>query len=171
VRSRRPVRNVVTYAGDDKKEKKEEKKSSSIPKEKVLLKFAIRCSDTAYGEQLAVVGNTTALGAWDEKSKGVALKWSEGDVWKGSVEVPAGGNVEYKLLIKNKHGHIRWENYPHNRLVQLYDGGAELTVVGKFGAELDVTKKGSEEKNVKVSINIHSRVNFGGGAVQVRESS
>jgi alpha-amylase len=49
---------------------------------------------------VAVVGNHTALGAWQE-DKGVSLKWSAGDVWAGQVEVPAGGTIEYKLLIRS----------------------------------------------------------------------
>ena len=144
--ARRPLRNVVTRAGSDDDKKKDDKKSS-VPKEKVLLKFAIRCGGTSYGEQVCVVGNTHQLGGWDER-RGVTLKWSEGDVWKGEVEVPAGGNVEYKLLIRNKHGHSRWED-AHNRLIQLYDGGSELVVEGRYGQALDIKKKGSENKNVK----------------------
>jgi hypothetical protein len=32
------------------------KSSGGVPKDTVLLNFAIQCSDTAYGEQLSVVG-------------------------------------------------------------------------------------------------------------------
>ena len=147
---RRPTRGaVVVRAGDDDKK---------IAKDKVKLNFAIKLSGTAYGEQVCVVGNTDKLGRWDGQN-GVYLKWSEGDVWKGSVEVPAGGYVEYKLLVKGKHGDMRWEKH-HNRVVQLYDGGADLTISGRFDGSLNITKKDAK-KNVTVAFNIHKRIPFG----------
>ena len=104
------------------------------------------------------MGNTDKLGRWNGQN-GVYLKWSEGDVWKGSVEVPAGGYVEYKLLVKGKHGDMRWEKH-HNRVVQLYDGGADLTISGRFDGSLNITKKDAK-KNVTVAFNIHKRIPFG----------
>ena len=134
--TRRPVRSVLTRAGDDKKE---EKKISS---DKVKVNFAIKLKGN-YGDQVCVVGNTSKLGRWKGQD-GVYLKWSEGDVWKGSVEMNYGEYVEYKVLIKDKHGKIHWEKH-HNRTVQLYDGGAELTIAGRFGGSLNITKKDAKK--------------------------
>ena len=98
------------------------------------------------------MGNTSKLGRW-KRQDGVYLKWSEGDVWKGSVEMNYGEYVEYKVLVKDKHGKIHWEKH-HNRTVQLYDGGAELTIAGRFGGSLNITKKDAK-KNVTVAFKIH----------------
>ena len=87
-RDRRPVRSgsLVVRAGD---------KPAS---DKVKIEFEIK-QKLRYGEQLVVCGNSDKMGRW-KPNDGVHLKWSDGDVWKGSIEVPAGGYVEYKIAIK-----------------------------------------------------------------------
>ena len=149
--TRRPVRSVVTRAGDDKKEEKK------ISKDKVKVNFAIKLKGN-YGDQVCVVGNTSKLGRWNDRD-GVYLKWSEGDVWKGSVEMDWHEHVEYKVLIRDKHGKTHWEKH-HNSNVQLYDGGAEPTIAGRYGGSLNITKKDAT-KNVKVAFEIHSKVKYG----------
>jgi hypothetical protein len=49
-----------------------------------------------YGERLKVVGNQAALGSWDV-SKAVELKWHDGDLWAGEVEMPVGKDIEFKV--------------------------------------------------------------------------
>jgi hypothetical protein len=49
-----------------------------------------------YGQQLRVVGNAPGLGGWDT-ARGLHLKWSEGHVWSGEVELDAGSHVEFKV--------------------------------------------------------------------------
>ena len=140
---------MVTRAGDDDKAK--------VSKDKVKVNFEIR-RKCEYGEQVCVVGNVDKLGRWN-KHDGVFLKWHPGDVWKGSVEVNAGGYVEYKLLVKDRRGNVRWEKH-HNRVVQLYDGGADLVVSGRFDGALHIAKKDAK-KNVTVSFNIHQKIMYG----------
>lgn len=46
-------------------------------------KFVLARS-VAFGERIAVVGETNELGCW-KPSHGLLLQWSEGDVWSGEV--------------------------------------------------------------------------------------
>lgn len=48
-----------------------------------------------FGDRLAVVGQTPELGAW-RAADGLALAWSEGDVWCGQVVLPPGQH-EFKV--------------------------------------------------------------------------
>jgi len=43
-----------------------------------------------YGRKLTLVGDCAPLGTWEPSSTSAILAWTEGDVWQGSVEVPAG---------------------------------------------------------------------------------
>ena len=155
--TRRPVRSVITRAGDDKKNDK--KDSSKIDSGKVKVNFSIKMKGN-YGDQVCVVGNTDKLGKWNVNN-GVYLKWSDGDVWKGSVSMNKGGYVEYKLLVKDKRNKLHWEKH-HNRTLQLFDGGSELTVSGRYSSAgaLNIMKKDAS-KNVKVAFGIHTKVMYG----------
>ena len=148
--TRRPVRSVLTRAGDDK---------GGVDKDKVKVNFAIKMTGN-YGDQVCVVGNTEKLGKWNAQN-GVWLTWSDGDVWKGSVTVPQGGYVEYKLAVKDKKNKVHWETR-HNRTLQLFDGGSDLTVTGRYGngGSLHIAKKDAT-KNVKVAFAIHTKVTYG----------
>jgi hypothetical protein len=42
-----------------------------------------------FGQDICIVGSSEALGNWDP-SRGVGLRWSEGDVWEVEFEVSAG---------------------------------------------------------------------------------
>ena len=149
-RDRRPVRSgsLVVRAGD---------KPAS---DKVKIEFEIK-QKLRYGEQLVVCGNSDKMGRW-KPNDGVHLKWSDGDVWKGSVEVPAGGYVEYKIAIKKKHGQPAYWEKRHNRIVQLYEGGATIVAKGAFGRDVDLKRKDDKmDKNVKVAFNIHQKIMYG----------
>ena len=52
----------------------------------------------AYGQSVAVVGSASALGGWSLASV-VPLSWSDGDVWRATVPLPAGALVEYKYVV------------------------------------------------------------------------
>eukprot|EP00882_Tetradesmus_deserticola_P007274 GHRQ01007664.1.p1 GENE.GHRQ01007664.1~~GHRQ01007664.1.p1 ORF type:complete len:179 (+),score=22.37 GHRQ01007664.1:127-663(+) len=49
----------------------------------------------AFGDRIAVVGNTQALGSWSVLD-GVPLQWQEGDVWRGEVALQPGMH-EFKV--------------------------------------------------------------------------
>ena len=48
-----------------------------------------------FGESIKMVGNEACLGAWD-LGKGVDLTWTDGDVWRGTVEIPVGAPLRFK---------------------------------------------------------------------------
>jgi len=48
-----------------------------------------------FGERIAVVGHTEALGCW-ETSNGVLLNWAEGDIWSTTICLPPGVH-EFKV--------------------------------------------------------------------------
>eukprot|EP00873_Tetraselmis_striata_P021787 jgi/Tetstr1/442051/TSEL_030232.t1 len=66
-----------------------------------------------------VCGNVEALGAWD-LDKAPAMEWSEGHVWSLDLPVPAGVDLEYKLVKIPRREPIAWEGGP-NRLLKVPD--------------------------------------------------
>lgn len=64
-----------------------------------------------------VCGNVEALGAWD-LDKAPAMEWSEGHVWSLDLPVPAGVDLEYKLVKIPRREPIAWEGGP-NRLLKV----------------------------------------------------
>lgn len=63
-----------------------------------------------YGEEIYVVGSSPELGSWI-LSSGIPLRWSDGDMWNGSVDIPAGSVVEYKYVVVGHGGHaVMWQN-------------------------------------------------------------
>jgi len=55
-------------------------------------------SKQPYGLQVGVVGDADVFGAW-EPEDGFRLKWTEGNIWTGRVELPPGTTtLEYKLV-------------------------------------------------------------------------
>ena len=63
----------------------------------------------AVGEDVRVVGDLQELGAWDA-SQGLALQWHPGNVWRGSVQLPAGAQFMYKLVKAGADGVcVEWE--------------------------------------------------------------
>ncbi|WP_232075679.1 carbohydrate-binding module family 20 domain-containing protein [Phytohabitans suffuscus] len=55
-----------------------------------------------------MVGSTAPLGSWNPASA-VALSPTQYPVWTGTVSLPAGQAVEYKLIKKNPDGTVTWE--------------------------------------------------------------
>ncbi len=67
---------------------------------------------TTFGQNVYVVGNTPALGGWDP-ARAVALSSAAYPVWRGTAALPAGSDVEYKYLKKNRDGTVVWESDPN----------------------------------------------------------
>ncbi|SBT46663.1 carbohydrate-binding module family 20 domain-containing protein [Micromonospora narathiwatensis] len=64
---------------------------------------------TYYGQNVFVVGNVAALGAWNPASA-VALSSADYPVWRATVNLPPGTAVEYKYVKKNPDGSVTWES-------------------------------------------------------------
>lgn len=72
---------------------------------------------TNFGQNLAVVGNTTALGSWNP-NKAVPLKWTSGNYWIGPGKLSTDDGVaEYKyLLVDNNFRTASWEPGCNHRI-------------------------------------------------------
>ena len=82
-------------------------------------------SKQPYGLQVGVVGDADVFGAW-EPEDGFRLKWTEGNIWTGRVELPPGTTtLEYKLVTMHKTGFNAWEEFG-NRTLEL-DGAPVVT--------------------------------------------
>lgn len=64
---------------------------------------------THYGEVVIVVGSTSALGMWDP-SKGLELKWTAGNHWRGSFE--ASEPFTFKYVLRSESTFV-WESGPN----------------------------------------------------------
>ena len=53
----------------------------------MTLSFALpyRCE---FGQNLSIIGSTTSLGSWDI-DQSVDMEWTDGDVWRVELEIPA----------------------------------------------------------------------------------
>ena len=79
--------------------------ASSEPTTIVLLSIHAKLP---YGLMVGVVGDAEALGEW-EPENAYKLKWTEGHIWTGRVELPANvGPVQYKLVTMHKQGFDAW---------------------------------------------------------------
>lgn len=93
-----------------------------------------------------VCGNVEELGAWNLE-KAPMMEWSEGDVWFVDVAIPAGVEVEYKVVKVPRREPIAWEGGP-NRLLKVpdselilkmaFDSIDDTEVVGDVAAEVEV---------------------------------
>jgi hypothetical protein len=85
-----------------------------------------------FGLELAVVGETDALGAWDP-SLAVPLRWCDGDVWVGSAAVPAPADAStpavvlaYKYIVRAPDGTVVQWQPSDNRVIELSADRAAL---------------------------------------------
>ncbi|KAF5826707.1 pyruvate phosphate dikinase, partial [Dunaliella salina] len=62
---------------------------------------------TSPGENVYVVGNI--WGKWDPK-KGQKLKWFDGHIWRKTLDVPIGQEIEFKVVQVNDDGAANWES-------------------------------------------------------------
>lgn len=72
---------------------------------------------TKYGQTIKIVGSVAELGSWDT-SRAVALEASEytadNPVWKVTVVLKAGEEIEYKFINVNEDGSVVWEKDPNH---------------------------------------------------------
>ncbi|XBI66777.1 hypothetical protein VPH35_046268 [Triticum aestivum] len=80
----------------------------------------------AFGQRFLVVGDDPALGLWDP-AKATALDWSEGHVWTARADLPANRLVEFKFLLQDPSGHVRWQ-HGGNRALQVTEASSALVV-------------------------------------------
>ncbi|MEU4836401.1 carbohydrate-binding module family 20 domain-containing protein [Streptosporangium sp. NPDC023615] len=76
---------------------------------------------TTWGQNVFVVGDVAALGAWNP-ANAVPLSSASYPVWKGTVNLPGGTAISYKYIKKNPNGSVTWESDP-NRSFTTPSGG------------------------------------------------
>ncbi|TVU36447.1 hypothetical protein EJB05_18382, partial [Eragrostis curvula] len=96
-----------------------------MPQNTVRVKFVLQ-KKCAFGQQFLVVGDDPALGLWDP-TKAAALDWSEGDVWTVNTDLPANRLIEFKFLLRDATGHVRWQ-HGDNRSLQTTETQNTLVV-------------------------------------------
>jgi len=74
---------------------------------------------TAWGDTVLAIGEVDALGAWSADG---ALSLHGYPVWSGTVTLPAGARIAYKLATRRRDGSIAWES-GDNRLLSVASGG------------------------------------------------
>ena len=80
---------------------------------------------TTFGQNVFVVGATAPLGSWNP-ANAVALSPNQYPVWTGTVSLPTGQAVEYKLIKKNPDGTVTWEAGANRTLTPA--GNATVTI-------------------------------------------
>uniref|UniRef100_A0A383WKL3 CBM20 domain-containing protein n=1 Tax=Tetradesmus obliquus TaxID=3088 RepID=A0A383WKL3_TETOB len=81
-----------------------------------------------YGQSIRIIGGHEAMGAWN-LAKAPFLRWSEGDLWNVTLEVAAGGVIEYKYVVVEGDGTVAasWQRGANNVLaLQLNDEEVEV---------------------------------------------
>ncbi|EEA25206.1 hypothetical protein TMatcc_006574 [Talaromyces marneffei ATCC 18224] len=84
---------------------------------------------TTYGQKVYLVGSISALGSWSASSAVLlsASQYTASDpVWTGTVNLPAGESFQYKFIVVNTDGSVKWESDP-NRSYTVPTGCQGLT--------------------------------------------
>lgn len=96
----------------------------------VEVTFDALCGGTAWGDQLVLVGDQPELGGWDP-AEGVELSGETWPHWRGTITLPIGVRLAYKLLVRHPDGRLAWERGENRRLAVPVDV-AETTVAIDF---------------------------------------
>jgi alpha-amylase len=87
--------------------------------------FAVNAT-TTLGQNIYVVGDTSALGGWDTSSA-LPLSSASYPVWKLDVSLPAGTSFQYKYLRKDGSGNVTWESGDNRTATVPSSGKVTLT--------------------------------------------
>eukprot|EP00746_Dinoflagellata_sp_MGD_P022510 gnl/MRDRNA2_/MRDRNA2_152678_c0_seq1.p1 gnl/MRDRNA2_/MRDRNA2_152678_c0~~gnl/MRDRNA2_/MRDRNA2_152678_c0_seq1.p1 ORF type:complete len:445 (-),score=62.29 gnl/MRDRNA2_/MRDRNA2_152678_c0_seq1:140-1390(-) len=113
---------------------------SKFSKSMAILSFHVDCS-TGHGEKVSIVGNHEILGMWDPERSQLSLTTdaSQYPVWKGSCRLPAGHQLEFKIVVRDD-AEARWETI-RNRKVSITCADMQLNMkfdqLGKTYNDLD----------------------------------
>jgi hypothetical protein len=98
------------HAAPEKDPSPHEEKEYIPPSDDYTIKFSIKYS-TQPGENIYIVGNLKELGNWKENK--FKLKWTEGHIWKGKLNLPSEiENFSYKFICASDK-QVRWEEGPN----------------------------------------------------------
>lgn len=89
----------------------------------VNVTFRAKHPATAWGDTVLAIGDVDALGAW---SPDRALSLHGYPVWSGTVTLPAGTRVAFKLATRHADGSVTWESGDNRLLTVATDGANQL---------------------------------------------
>ena len=116
--------------------------------------------ETTLGEDLFVIGSHEKLGAWRIEAA-TPMTWTEGGVWQGEVDLPAGGVFFYKYVVKKADGGYRWQDGANNLLAlpEPWDvpGDSVFVVDDQFGG---LTKEAQNQLAVKLIMTEKEKVSL-----------
>jgi len=73
----------------------------------VDVEFKVHHDGTDWGEKVMLLGDLEELGGW---KKGIELDGSSWPSWTGTVRMPAGVRLKYKLATRKVDGSLAWES-------------------------------------------------------------
>jgi hypothetical protein len=125
--------------------------------------------ETRLGEDLFLIGSHERLGAWAIECA-APMRWTEGNVWTGDVELPASGVFFYKYVVKMASGQYRWQDGANN-LLALPDpwdvpDGSVFVVDDQFGG---LTKEAQNQLAVKLIMTEKEKVGLKVEASKAKE--
>jgi alpha-amylase len=100
---------VTTASDSDSSSSGKSSSGSSKPCcQLTTVSFSITCP-TAFGQRVWLVGDAAGLGSWNVSS-GLALTWTEGGNWVGSVDLDAAATatISYKAVLEHAPGKYKW---------------------------------------------------------------
>ncbi|KAB8141050.1 ATPase [Chloroflexia bacterium SDU3-3] len=82
--------------------------ATPTPASAIATSFGVNAT-TVWGQNVYVVGNVAALGAWNTSSA-ILLSSASYPVWTGTVSLPPSTAIEYKYIKKDSAGNVTWES-------------------------------------------------------------
>jgi len=115
-----------------------------------------------YGDGLRVTGNVPALGDWD-LSRGLVLRWTEGNVWVGRFDVESSTvDLEFKCVRTREDASAAWEDGDNRTAVV---GRGSTLVKCRFGERgCEVSRR--EEENAGEDGGLNAGVSGEDGSVE-----
>ncbi len=71
--------------------------------------FAVRHDGTGWGDTVVLAGDLPQVGAWDP-AEGLELSGDDWPIWRGTLTLPIGVRLVYKLTTRSRYGWVSWES-------------------------------------------------------------
>ncbi len=101
----------------------------------IPVRIVVNQLETSFGENAYVVGNVHELGQW-QVDKAIGPMFNQVlyqyPTWYYDVHVPINSELEFKFLIKDAEGNVRWEQ-GQNHLYETSNGGTDTIIVNFQG--------------------------------------
>ena len=75
----------------------------------VEVEFAVHHDGTTWGDEVILVGDLPEAGGWNP-AEGLLLSGDDWPTWRGTVTLPIGTRLVYKLTTRHRDGRVSWES-------------------------------------------------------------